>query len=377
MRKLAIGLALASTALASPSMARDGQWYVGVDGGVMLVEDLDLNIGPAPIQGTANTDTGYDFGAVVGYDFGGFRLEAETSYREADLRSFASSVPGIPSGPGAALATSGLKATGGDANALSFMVNGMLDFGEDDGLQGFVGGGVGVARVDVHQIYAAPAWLADSDTGLAWQALAGVRAPISDSWDVGLKYRFFNAPNVDLVDRLGRDVSTRFRSHSLMGSLVYNFGGEEPAPVIETPIAPPPPPVYVAPPPPRPTPPPPPVVRCNTGPYIVFFDWDKSNLLPAATSVLDNAASQYANCGNARVMLAGHADKSGSTTYNVGLSQRRNAAVRGYLETKGISGGAISTEAFGESAPLVQTADGVREPQNRRVEVTYGPGSGN
>ena len=73
----------------------------------------------------------------------------------------------------------------------------------------------------------APAWLADSDTGLAWQALAGVRAPISDSWDVGLKYRFFNAPNVDLVDRLGRDVSTRFRSHSLMGSLVYNFGGEE------------------------------------------------------------------------------------------------------------------------------------------------------
>ena len=33
MRKLAIGLALASTALASPSMARDGSWYVGVDGG--------------------------------------------------------------------------------------------------------------------------------------------------------------------------------------------------------------------------------------------------------------------------------------------------------------------------------------------------------
>jgi len=377
MRKLAIGLALASTALASPSMARDGQWYVGVDGGVMLVEDLDLNIGPAPIQGTANTDTGYDFGAVVGYDFGGFRLEAETSYREADLRSFSSSVPAIPSGAGAGLSTSGLKATGGDANALSFMVNGMFDFGADDGLQGFVGAGIGVARVDVHQIFAAPAWLADSDTGLAWQALAGVRAPLSDSWDVGLKYRFFNAPNVDLVDRLGRDVSTRFRSHSLMGSLVYNFGGEEAPAVIETPVAPPPPPVYVAPPPPRPTPPPPPVVRCNTGPYIVFFDWDKSNLLPAATSVLDNAASQYANCGNARVMLAGHADKSGSTTYNVGLSQRRNAAVRGYLETKGISGGAISTEAFGESAPLVQTADGVREPQNRRVEVTYGPGSGN
>ena len=378
MRKLALGLALASTALASPSMARDGSWYVGVDGGGMLVEDLNLDIGAAPIEGTANTDTGYDFGAVVGYDFGGFRLEAETSYRETDLRSFSSSVSAIPSGAGSALSTPGLKATGGDANALSFMVNGMFDFGEDDGLQGFVGGGVGVARVDVQQVFAAPAWLDDSDTGLAWQALAGVRAPLSDSWDVGLKYRFFNAPKVDLVDRLGREVSTRFRSHSLMGSLVYNFGGAEPEPVIETPIAPPPPPVVIAPPPPpRPAPPPPPRVVCNTGPYIVFFDWDKSNLLPAATSVLDNAVSQYANCGNARVMLAGHADKSGTATYNVGLSQRRNAAVRAYLETNGIAGGAIATEAFGETAPLVQTADGVREPQNRRVEVSYGPGSGN
>jgi OmpA-OmpF porin, OOP family len=375
MRKLAIGLALVSTALASPSMARDGSWYVGVDGGAMLVEDLDLDIGAAPLEATANTDTGYDFGAVVGYDFGGFRLEAETSFRETDLRSFASALPAIPNAAGSTLSPGGLKKTGGDANALSFMVNGMLDFGDDDGIQGFVGGGVGVARVDVAQTFAAPSWLDDSDTGFAWQAIAGVRAPISDSWDVGLKYRFFNAASVDLVDRLGRDVSTRFRSHSLMGSLVYNFGGAEPPPppVAVVPEAPPPP--VIAPPPPRPTPPP--VVRCATGPYIVFFDWDKSNLTPTATATLDNAASQYASTGCARVMLAGHADKSGTPTYNVGLSQRRNAAVRGYLEGRGISGGAISTEAFGESAPLVNTADGVREPQNRRVEVTNGPGSGN
>ncbi|MGB5020451.1 OmpA family protein, partial [Sphingorhabdus sp.] len=175
----------------------------------------------------------------------------------------------------------------------------------------------------------------------------------------------------------GRDVSSRLRTHSLLGSLIYNFGGApEPTPVEPTP----PPPPYVAPPPPPyvpPAPPAPPVVQCNTGPYIVFFDWDKSNLTGEATGVLDNAAAQYANCGNARVMLAGHADKSGAASYNVGLSQRRNSTVRSYLEGKGISGGAISTEAFGESKPLVDTADGVREPQNRRVEVNYGPGSGN
>ena len=78
----------------------------------------------------------------------------------------------------------------------------------------------------------------------------------------------------------------------------------------------------------------------------------------------------------AKVMLAGHADKSGTAKYNVGLSQRRNDTVRGYLASKGVTDGAISSEAFGETAPLVKTADGEREPQNRRVEVTYGPGSG-
>ena len=245
MRKLAISLALASTALASPALARDDQWYVGVDGGAMIVEDFDLDIGVNENAASIEADKGYDFGGVVGYDFGGFRLESEVSYREADLDSISVAAGGIPVNAGTLPLSNGDFETAGDANALSFMVNGLLDFGNDDGLQGFVGGGVGVARVDVHNTLAAPTWLDDSDTGFAWQALAGIRAPISDSWDVGLKYRFFNADKVNLVDRLGRAVDTRFRSHSLMGSLIYNFGGA-PEPVE---VAPPPPPPYVAPPP--------------------------------------------------------------------------------------------------------------------------------
>ncbi|WP_284278862.1 OmpA family protein, partial [Sphingobium jiangsuense] len=128
---------------------------------------------------------------------------------------------------------------------------------------------------------------------------------------------------------------------------------------------------------PAPPPPPPPVVECTPGPYIVFFDFDSSVITPDAATILDNAVSAYANCGSAQVMLAGHADRSGSAKYNVGLSQRRNDSVKGYLVSKGISDGVITTEAFGESKPRVETADGVREPQNRRVEITYGPGSGN
>ena len=52
------------------------------------------------------------------------------------------------------------------------------------------------------------------------------------------------------------------------------------------------------------------------------------------------------------------------------------AAVTEFVASQGISGGSITSQAFGETSPRVPTADGVREPQNRRVEITYGPGSG-
>ena len=370
MRKVAIAMALASTAIATPALARDDAWYVGVEGGAMIVEDFDLDIGANNNAATVNHDYGYDFDAIVGYDFGAFRAEAEVGYKGADLDSFSSTI-GTPAGPNAVLVPAGnFNAVGGKSTALSFMINGMLDFGDDDGLQGFVGGGAGIARVkaDNYTIAANGGFLDDSDSGFAWQAIAGVRAPLTDNIDVGLKYRFFNADKVDLVDAAGRDVRTRFRSHSILGGVTYNFG----EPAAPPPPPPPPPPEPVAPPPP----PAPVEVVCSPGPFIVFFDWDKSNITPEASSVLDNAVTAYQDCGNAQVMLAGHADKSGSDQYNVGLSQRRNDSVRSYLESKGVPSGVISTEAFGESRPRVETADGVREVQNRRVEVTYGPGSG-
>jgi OmpA-OmpF porin, OOP family len=377
MRKFAIAVALASTALASPALARDDSWYVGVEGGAMIVEDLQLDIGTLNDVGSINHDYGYDVGGLVGYDFGGFRTEVEVSYRKAASDQTAISRGGIPTGPTSAVSNGNFN-TNGSTSALSFMLNGLLDFGDDDGIQGFVGGGVGVARTKVLNVLAAPAWLNDSDTGFAWQALAGVRAPLSGNWDAGLTYRLFNAGDADLVDRLGRAISTKMRSHSILGTLTYNFGGAEP--VEETPMAPPPevaPPPVVAPPPPQVVAPPaPPRVECNTGPYIVYFDHDKSNITSGAAETLDNAISAYRNCGNARIMLAGHADRSGNVQYNVALSQRRNKEVTAYMAARGVSTGVISAEAFGEGQPKVQTLDGVRNDQNRRVEITYGPGSG-
>jgi outer membrane protein OmpA-like peptidoglycan-associated protein len=115
---------------------------------------------------------------------------------------------------------------------------------------------------------------------------------------------------------------------------------------------------------------------CNKGPYIVFFDWDKSDITPEAATTLNSAVAAYGNCASVPIMLAGYADRSGSTQYNIGLSNRRNSSVTTYLTGKGIPSGAITSQGFGESNPRVPTADGVRELQNRRVEITYGPGSG-
>ena len=198
MRKLVIGLALASTAIATPAFARDDSWYLELDFGGMIVEDADLDIAGVNNAATLDTHTGYDGGAAIGYDFGGFRLETEASYRRAENDTINS-------------VEDGTFSDRGHSSMLSFMVNGLLDFGPDDGIQGFVGGGVGVGRVD----YRLQGVGSDSDTGFAWQALAGVRAPITKHWDAGLKYRFMNVDNVDVVLG-GSDVSTRWRSHSLM-----------------------------------------------------------------------------------------------------------------------------------------------------------------
>ena len=372
MRKLAVVLALASTALATPALARDKSWYVGIEGGAMIVEDIDYDIGALNNAGSVDHDYGYDVDAVMGYDFGGFRLETEVGYRKATVDGYSSTTT-TPFFTGAgAVRTAGAgnyDYAGGSSSALSFMLNGLLDFGPDDGIQGFVGGGVGVARVKAqYALNNNGDFLNDSDTVFAYQGLAGIRAPLTNHVDATLKYRFFNAENVKLVDVSNRVFDGRYRSHSILGGLTYNFG----APA--EPMAPPPPP---APEPMAPPPPPAPVeVVCSPGPFIVFFEWDKSDITPEAASILDNAVTQYQSCGNAQVMLAGHADKSGSASYNVGLSQRRADGVKAYLSSHAIPDGVISTEAFGESRPRVETADGVREVQNRRVEVTYGPGSG-
>ena len=103
--------------------------------------------------------------------------------------------------------------------------------------------------------------------------------------------------------------------------------------------------------------------------YVVFFDWDKSDLSPQAMATISQAAAAYKTSGNARITDVGNTDTSGAAGYNMALSLRRADAVRRALIQNGVPVAAIDTTGRGETNLLVPTADGVREPQNRRVEL--------
>ena len=110
---------------------------------------------------------------------------------------------------------------------------------------------------------------------------------------------------------------------------------------------------------------PPPPVRS----FLVFFDWNKAAITADGQRAIQQAAAS-AKAGNvARITATGHADRSGSDRYNQKLSETRAAAVKAELVKQGIAANQIVTIGRGETQPLVPTADGVREPQNRRVEI--------
>jgi OOP family OmpA-OmpF porin len=125
-----------------------------------------------------------------------------------------------------------------------------------------------------------------------------------------------------------------------------------------------------APPAPPPPPPPPPQACPQELPGMVFFDWDSADLPVDARQTVQFVATNAARCNWRNFTVTGHADKSGSNEYNIELSQRRAQAVAGIMASMGLPAGAITTAARGEEQPRVPTADGVREAQNRRVEIS-------
>ena len=259
-------VAAASVAFATPALAKDGSPYVGVEGGILFPKSQTV-FGNIDFTNTATADfarddvasvkykKGYDVDLIAGYDFGMFRLEGELGYKRAKAKSLRVNdafVTALNTGAGTDFVAGDFD-IGGKTSVLSGMVNGLVDVGGNGGPGFYAGGGVGYANVKS---------FGSSDSKFAWQLLAGAYMPVSNNLDVGLKYRYFRAGRSNGSDAFAFDAGattcgalpcsggvatfdtdSRFSSHSLLASLVYNFGGEAAAP----PPPPPPPPAPAAP----------------------------------------------------------------------------------------------------------------------------------
>ncbi|MCH7795050.1 MAG: OmpA family protein [Proteobacteria bacterium] len=112
-----------------------------------------------------------------------------------------------------------------------------------------------------------------------------------------------------------------------------------------------------------------PQIAAAPEPFTVYFAWDSEAVDGAGNRVIDDAVAAADDLGIVDYTITGHADRSGAEDYNLQLSLRRADAVRSALISRGVKEGGISVAGRGEAEPAVQTADGVREPANRRVEI--------
>ncbi len=330
---------LAATLLALPLAAQAQPiqgLYVGAGGGANFEQQTRVRVSfgssPGPtLHGSFNT--GWAAVGSVGWGFGnGVRVEAEGSYRRNTLdKNNSDGMSGAEQKYGAM------------ANVLFDM-----DIGSPY-IYPYLGAGAGAQWVRLNYTGGAV-----TNPGFAYQAMAGVAFPIP--WVVGLsataEYRYLGvAGKRTLPTPAGVTAkASDDNNHSLMLGLRYAFN-----------VSPPPPP-----------PAPAPVAAPAPAParsYLVFFDWDKASLTDRARQIIAEAAQNSTRVQVTQIQVAGHADRTGPEAYNMALSRRRADNVAAELVRLGVPKNVITIQAFGDTKPLVPTAAGVREPQNRRVEI--------
>ena len=370
---------LAATVLATP-IAASAQpvtgLYIGAGVGVNITQKESVNgvaVGVATlinnfstINGNITGSTGFGGVLSVGWGFGnGLRAEVEGNYRYNSSGFENSIVTNFGAGGG----TKEQKFGG--------MVNVLYDFnGLTPWFVPYLGAGVGYVGINENWHTFAPGVLGDASTAggvrasgkstvgsFAYQAIAGAAFPLP-SIAYGLaatfEYRFFgtsgnrNYSGTALASSATGELSAApatFRvgssyNHSILVGLRYNFLPPPPAP----------PPAAVP-------------AQAPARSYLVFFDWDKYNLTDRARQIIREAADNSTKVQYTRIEVTGYTDTSGTPQYNMGLSIRRANAVKAELIKDGVPANAITAQGFGDTNLLVPTGPGVREPQNRRVEI--------
>jgi outer membrane protein OmpA-like peptidoglycan-associated protein len=357
--KLRLALA-AATCLALPLAAHAQPVtgpYVSLEGGTSLEYSFDYNY-PAAAGDTGKfvTRPSYAGAGSIGYGFGnGVRVELGGNfYRNTIAKNDSDDFGSTP-------------ATGGEEK-YGPMVNVLYDISAGLPIFPYVGAGVGYqwVKFDTHinDVAGSETYVGGTKGSFAYDVIAGLAYPVDavPGLSLTLEYRFMqltasrnytSEPQVALAPAGYAHIGGE-SSHSFLAGVRYQIFNAPPAP----PMAPAPAPAPVAAPAPAPA---------KT--YLVFFDWDKADLTPRATQIIEEAATDSKTAGVTTLSVSGYTDTSGTPVYNQGLSERRAKAVAGQLVADGVPESEIEIHAYGETHLLVPTGPGVREPQNRRVEI--------
>ena len=337
---------LCSVSSAAMAQQLTGPYISGAIGGSFPLPAQST--GPSPQNSSSVT---YDAGLVSsfagGYEFGnGFRAELQLGASSNDVDH---------SGHGA-------FASGGHTTEYNLFGNVLYDF-YGLGLPVIPHVGVGVGEMLLRTAGVSTglgnAAINSHSAVVAYQGIVGVEYPIAENLKLGVDYRYVGTGDADVNEVTAGSPAIAhyaFHSNNILVTLRVEFGALPAAPAALPAVVPPPP----APPAKAPE-----VQRA----FQVFFDFNKSDITAAAAKVIQQASDSVKAGHLTQINVTGHTDTVGSAKYNQALSERRAAAVKAQLITDGVPTAEISTVGVGKTGLLVPTADGVREPQNRRAEI--------
>ncbi|MBS0540461.1 MAG: OmpA family protein, partial [Proteobacteria bacterium] len=285
----AAALALLPVASQAQSLQYPG-FFAGVEAGgnYMFQSGITSPFGQANMY----PNIGYSFGGMIGYDFVGPRVALEGLYNNSR-----------------ATVSGGTAAYGATKDEIAAMANLYYDFNAGGTIVPYIGAGAGVAFIKESAL-----GQQDNTTAFAYQGIIGVGYNIDSQFRVNLEGRYFGTST---PTSLGQG----FQNNNLIAmlQLQMKFGAPETV-------------AAAAPPPAAPQAP----------SFMVFFDWDRSNLSAQAMNTIRQAAGAYKTKGSARITATGHTDKSGPDDYNMALSLRRANAVKDALVREGVPATAIS-----------------------------------